>query len=98
MNKESDETYIPDRSTATQIVMAQYSKGQQKGLQDVVIDYDFNRNTTLALVMCPEWDPGFPHYSIAKLAGVAKTAGYKTKTYDLNVEAFHDYCMPTNFF
>ncbi len=91
MNKESDETYIPDRSTATQIVMAQYSKGQQKGLQDVVIDYDFNRNTTLALVMCPEWDPGFPHYSIAKLAGVAKTAGYKTKTYDLNVEAYADY-------
>ena len=87
----NDGTYIEDRSTVTQRVMEQYSKGRQKGLQDIVIDRDYNRKTSLALVMCPEWDPGFPHYSIAKLAGVAKSAGYRTKAYDLNVEAYHNW-------
>ena len=82
-------TYLEDRSTATQKIMEKWSKGPQKGLAPVDIEYNINRQTKLCLVMCPEWDPGFPHYGIAKLAGVTNTAGFATKCFDLNVEA-HD--------
>jgi len=84
-------TFLEDRSTATQRLMEKYSKGPQKGLVDLDIVHEVNRDTRLCLVMCPEWDPGFPHYSIAKLAGVAKSAGFATRAFDLNVEAHSDY-------
>ena len=75
-------TYLEDRSTATQKIMEQWSKGPQKGLKPVDIEYNTSRNTRLCLLMCPEWDPGFPHYGIAKLAGVTNTAGFATKCFD----------------
>ena len=86
-----DGQYLIDRSTATQKLLERWSKGPQKGLAEVNIEYSPHRQTRLCLVMCPEWDAGFPHYGIAKLAGVAKHAGFPTKAFDLNVEAFRDY-------
>ena len=86
-----DGQYLIDRSTATQKLLEKWSKGPQKGLQEIEIPYEANRQTRLCLVMCPEWDPGFPHYGIAKLAGVAKNAGFPTKAFDLNIEAYNDY-------
>jgi hypothetical protein len=82
-------TYLEDRSTATQKIMEKWSKGPQKGLKPVEIEYNISRQTKLCLLMCPEWDPGFPHYGIAKLAGVTNTAGFETKCFDLNVEAYN---------
>ena len=84
-------TLLEDRSTATMRAMEKYSRPMQKGLSDVAIEYDINRKTRVVLGMCPEWDPGFPPYNIAKLAGVVKTAGYACKAFDLNVEAYHDF-------
>ena len=84
-------TYLEDRSTATQKIMEKWSKGPQKGLKSVNIEYNTTRHTRLCLLMCPEWDAGFPHYGIAKLAGVTNTAGFKTKCFDLNVEAHYAY-------
>ena len=86
-----DGQYVLDRSTLTQKLLEKWSKGPQKGLQEIEIPYEANRQTRLCLVMCPEWDPGFPHYGIAKLAGVAKNAGFPTKAFDLNIEAYNDY-------
>ena len=48
----NDGTYIEDRSTVTQRVMAQYSKGRQKGLQDIVIDRDYNRKCDCYYGLC----------------------------------------------
>tara|TARA_R110000868_G_scaffold115478_1_gene308329 strand:- start:9905 stop:12109 length:2205 start_codon:yes stop_codon:yes gene_type:complete len=84
-------TLLEERSVATMRIMEKYSRPVQKGLIDLTIDYDINRKTRICLAMCPEWDPGFPPYNIAKLAGVCKTAGYACKSFDLNVEAFNDY-------
>tara|TARA_R110000744_G_scaffold328646_1_gene434215 strand:- start:2476 stop:4641 length:2166 start_codon:yes stop_codon:yes gene_type:complete len=84
-------TYLEDRSTLTMRVMEKYSKGPQKGLTNVNVNYKADLKTRLVLATCPEWDPGFPPYNIAKLSGVVKTAGYPCKAFDLNVLAFNDY-------
>lgn len=84
-------TYLEDRSMLTMRVMEKYSKGPQKGLTTVNVDFNPDRQTRIVLGMCPEWDPGFPPYNIAKLAGVVKTAGYHCKAFDMNVLAYNDY-------
>ena len=56
-----DGQYLIDRSTATQKLLERWSKGPQKGLAEVNIEYSPHRQTRLCLVMCPEWDAGFPH-------------------------------------
>jgi hypothetical protein len=62
-------------------------KTVQKNLTPVYVDYK-TRNTKLALVLCPEWSPYMPPFSLARLSGVAKSAGYETKIWDLNVKAY----------
>jgi hypothetical protein len=65
-------------------------KTQQKNLTPVYIDYK-TRNTKLVLVLCPEWAPQFPPFNLARLSGVAKSAGYETHIMDLNVRAYNQY-------
>ena len=65
-------------------------KTQQKNLTPVYVDYK-TRNTKLVLVLCPEWAPMFPPFNLARLSGVAKTAGYETSIMDLNVRAYNLY-------
>ena len=68
--------------------IAPYAKKTiQKNLTPVYVDYK-TRNTKLALVLCPEWSPYMPPFSLARLSGVAKSAGYETKIWDLNVKAY----------
>ena len=68
--------------------IAPYAKKTvQKNLTPVYVDYK-TRNTKLALILCPEWSPYMPPFSLARLSGVAKTAGYETKIWDLNVKAY----------
>ena len=71
--------------------IAPYAKPTvQKNLTPVYVDYK-TRNTKLALVLCPEWSPYMPPFSLARLSGVAKSAGYETKIMDLNVKAYNAY-------
>jgi len=71
--------------------IAPYAKPTvQKNLTPVYVDYK-TRNTKLALVLCPEWSPYMPPFSLARLSGVAKSAGYETKIWDLNVKAYNAY-------
>ena len=79
--------------------IAPYAKPSiQKNLTPVYIDYK-TRNTSLVLVLCPEWSPYMPPFSLARLSGVAKSAGYETHIIDLNVLAYRaheDDWIPNN--
>lgn len=71
--------------------IAPYAKQTvQKNLTPVYVDYK-TRNTKLVLVLCPEWSPYMPPFSLARLSGVAKSAGYETHIMDLNVKAYQAY-------
>lgn len=71
--------------------IAPYAKPTlQKNLTPVYVDYK-TRNTKLVLVLCPEWSPYMPPFSLARLSGVAKSAGYETHIMDLNVKAYNAY-------
>ena len=71
--------------------IAPYAKPtEQKNLTPVYINYK-TRNTKLALVLCPEWSPYMPPFSLARLSGVAKSAGYETHIFDLNVKAYRKF-------
>lgn len=65
-------------------------KTQQKNVTPVYIDYK-TRNSKMVLVLCPEWAPMFPPFNLARLSGVAKSAGYETHIMDLNVRAYNEY-------
>ena len=62
----------------------------QKNLTPVYTDYK-TRNTKMVLVLCPEWSPYMPPFSLARLSGVAKASGYETHIMDLNVKAYNAY-------
>ena len=71
--------------------IAPYAKQTvQKNLTPVYVDYK-TRNTKLVLVLCPEWSPYMPPFSLARLSGVAKSSGYETHIIDLNVKAYQAY-------
>ncbi len=65
-------------------------KTQQQNLTPIYVDYK-TRNTKLILVLCPEWAPMFPPFNLARLSGVAKSAGYETHIMDLNIRAYNAY-------
>lgn len=65
-------------------------KTQQRNLTPVYVDYK-TRNTKLVLVLCPEWAPMMPPFNLARLSGVAKSAGYETSILDLNIRAYNEY-------
>jgi hypothetical protein len=76
------------RHRAMMDAIAPYAKPTvQKNLTPVYVDYK-TRNTKLVLVLCPEWSPYMPPFSLARLSGIAKTAGYETHIMDLNVKAY----------
>ena len=77
------------RHLSMMTAIAPYAKKtEQKNLTPVYIDYK-TRNTKLILVLCPEWSPHMPPFSLARLSGVAKSAGYETHIMDLNVKAYN---------
>ena len=84
-------TYLEDRSTLTLRAIEKFAGKPQRGLDQLDISYDVNRQTRMCMVMCPEWDPSFPPYNIARLAGVVKSAGYACKSFDLNIESYLAY-------
>ena len=84
-------TLAEDKHTATLAAIQQYSKPVQKGLDELTIEYDVNRQTRVCLCLLPEWDPSFPPYNVAKLASAVKRAGYACKSFDINVDAADRY-------
>jgi len=93
-------TLAEDKHTATLAAIQQYSKPVQKGLDELTIEYDVNRQTRVCLCLLPEWDPSFPPYNVAKLASAVKRAGYACKSFDINVDAAYRYKQeqwPINF-
>ena len=60
----------------------------QKNLTPVYVDYK-TRDTKMVLVLCPEWSPYMPPFSLARLSGIAKASGYETHIMDLNVKAYN---------
>jgi hypothetical protein len=79
--------------------IAPYAKQTvQKNLTPVYVDYK-TRNTKLVLVLCPEWSPYMPPFSLARLSGIAKSSGYETHIMDLNVKAYNEFMndwLPNN--
>jgi len=65
-------------------------KTEQRNVTPVYIDYK-TRKTKLVLALLPEWAPMFPPFNLARLSGVAKTAGYETHILDVNIRAFNKY-------
>ena len=45
----------------------------------------------MVLVLCPEWSPYMPPFSLARLSGIAKASGYETTIIDLNAMAYQAY-------
>ena len=71
--------------------IAPYAKKTvQQNLTPVYVDYK-TRKTKLVLALCPEWAPHFPPFNLARLSGVAKSAGYETTILDLNVRTYNLY-------
>jgi anaerobic magnesium-protoporphyrin IX monomethyl ester cyclase len=90
--KEQPTADIADaRHRSMMDAIAPYAKKtEQKNLTPVYVDYK-TRDTTLVLVLCPEWAPQFPPFNLARLSGVAKSAGYETHIIDINVRAYNQY-------
>lgn len=79
------------RHRAMMDAIAPYAKKtQQSNTTPVYVNYK-TRNTKLVLVLCPEWAPEMPPFNLARLSGIAKTAGYDTTIMDLNIRAFNEY-------
>ena len=79
------------RHRAMMEAIAPYAKKvvvNQKNLTPVYVDYK-TRETSMVLVLCPEWSPHMPPFSLARLSGVAKASGYETHIMDLNVKAYN---------
>ena len=79
------------RHRAMMEAIAPYAKKvvvNQKNLTPVYVDYK-TRETKMVLVLCPEWSPHMPPFSLARLSGVAKASGYETHIMDLNVKAYN---------
>jgi radical SAM superfamily enzyme YgiQ (UPF0313 family) len=84
-------TLAEDKHTATLEAIKKYSKPMQKGLQELEIEHEVNRNTRICLCLVPEWDPSFPPYNVAKLTSAVRRAGYACKAFDINVDASYRY-------
>lgn len=79
------------RHQAMMDAIAPYAKKvQQSNVTPVYIDYK-TRQTKLVLVMCPEWAPDMPPFNLARLSGIAKSAGYETHIIDLNIKTYNIY-------
>jgi radical SAM superfamily enzyme YgiQ (UPF0313 family) len=48
------------------------------------------RKTKLTLCVLPSWAVFMPPYNMARLCGLTREAGYLTKVYDFNVDAYHE--------
>jgi hypothetical protein len=86
-------TLANDKHLAMLEVIKPYARDAklvEKNLTPVYVDYK-TRKTSIIWVLCPEWAPQFPPFNLARLSGVAKTAGYESEIIDINVKAYREY-------
>lgn len=74
-----------DRHVAMMEAIAPFAKNKVQANTTNVEIIPSTKNTKLMLLLLPEWSANFPPFNVARLAAVAKTAGYATKCYDLNI-------------
>ena len=66
------------------------SRGRpQKNLSQVII-HPTTRKKRVAMVMTPFWSVDIAPYNIARLTALAKSAGFATRAFDLNVLCYHE--------
>lgn len=65
------------------------SRGKpQKNLDRVIIN-PVTKQTRVAMVLLPYWSTHHAPYNIARLVGLAKAAGFSSRAFDVNVEAYN---------
>jgi len=74
-----------DLIMASLLPYAQKINTEKKTTIDI---FSASRNTSLVLMLLPEWAATYPPYNLARLAAVTKAAGYRTKVFDVNVETY----------
>ena len=68
--------------------MSKYSrKTPAKNLTTISTDYK-TRETSVVLLLIPEWAPDFPPYNLARLSAISRAAGYETEVFDVNQDAY----------
>lgn len=75
-----------DKHVAMMEAIAPFAKNK---VQSNVTNIDIipaTKNSKIFFILLPEWSPNFPPFNVARLAAVAKKAGYATKCLDLNVK------------
>jgi hypothetical protein len=90
LHEEFNSTDMPeDKYLATAKGMLKYAMPTaQKNLSTVKIE-NVTRRTHIALILMPKWAVFFAPYNIARLAAVARAAGYRTSVFDWNVDTWH---------
>ena len=63
-------------------------RSAQKNLTQVPIHHATRKNR-VALILAPMWAPYVAPYGIARLAGMARHAGFETQCWDINIRC-HD--------
>jgi anaerobic magnesium-protoporphyrin IX monomethyl ester cyclase len=85
---QKDTLFAQDRDWAMVRSMSDYVRqSPQKNLSQVDI-IPATKNTSLALVILPEWGVYFPPYNLSRLSAVTRKAGYDTRVYDINVKSY----------
>jgi len=83
--------YGADQDPHTQMLakVAELSRSNpQKNLSSVTIN-PVTRSKKVAMIMSPFWSPHIAPYNIARLTALAKSAGFESCAYDLNILCYH---------
>jgi len=84
---EEIQLYSPDQDPHTRMLakVAELSRGRpQKNLNSVIIN-PVTRTKKVAMIMAPFWNIHIAPYNIARLTALAKSAGFESCAYDLNI-------------
>ena len=77
-----------NREVATLEALSGLAKRKvQKNVTSVEIVHS-TKNTRVAFILLPEWNPSFPPFNMARLSSVSMRAGYETKVFDANVGVY----------
>lgn len=78
-----------DKHVAMLQAIAPFAKNKVQGNVTTVEFTPATKKTRLYLMLLPEWSANFPPFNTARLAAVAKKAGYETKCLDLNIKIYN---------
>jgi hypothetical protein len=61
---------------------------KQKNLSSVLVNHA-SRRSRVALIVAPEWSPLAPPYGVARMCAIARTMGFATQVWDMNIRCRH---------